>query len=225
MAATLPVSATRPRCADPKGKPYRPSHVGHPAGFSGHRDSWVLAHRRRAQCRPRHPAFQRVPLPLTAARAMSVFRSIVFSAVLAGCRRHTRYLRSAVATVPLILRAEVYERQAAAAEHQHAPTIPALLPSTSRRSGSLPTDSSATPIPRFSTSWTGSVSVCCSIVRWCCCAARSRAVKVPLGLGASLLRRRAGIRCRRNSPGIPELAVTAAVVVGRDRPRDGCGAV
>ena len=54
---------------------------------------------------------------------MSVFRSIVFSAVLAGLLVGILVtFAQRVATVPLILRAEVYERQAAAAEHQHGPT-------------------------------------------------------------------------------------------------------
>ncbi len=54
---------------------------------------------------------------------MSAFRSIVFSAVLSGFLVGILVtFAQRVATVPLILQAEVYERQAAAAEHQHAPT-------------------------------------------------------------------------------------------------------
>jgi predicted cobalt transporter CbtA len=56
---------------------------------------------------------------------MTAFRSIVFSAVLAGLIVGA-FVTAAqrVGTVPIILQAEVYERQAEAAGHQHATTGP-----------------------------------------------------------------------------------------------------
>ena len=60
---------------------------------------------------------------------MAVFRSIVFSATLAGFIVGIFVtFAQRVATVPLIMQAEVYERQAAAADHQHATTEPAWQP-------------------------------------------------------------------------------------------------
>ena len=60
---------------------------------------------------------------------MAVFRSIVFSAALAGLIVGIFVtFAQRVATVPLIMQAEVYERQAEAVDHQHATTDQAWQP-------------------------------------------------------------------------------------------------
>jgi cobalt transporter subunit CbtA len=55
---------------------------------------------------------------------MTVFRSIVFSAALAGLLTGLFVtLAQNVATIPLILQAEEYEHHTAAADHQHSPEV------------------------------------------------------------------------------------------------------